>query len=239
MWKTPLGVGVLRQWEWRLFRRGLRSLYNEIDFSAPGSGPIKTGVQVFDQLPDASKLAMLALVGEAVRDASEPCPDTTALSEGTVAAVYRQIRADIHTETIISSDLFPPHFFQVKIRTLVVRAALEVYPECAIPRPHPASPNYDPERLFIPKPDCEDLDVWDKVLDELLGRLIGGSRDFAHAERFPDADPEVSQYLRSQRKIEEGYYTAIAPEPSGRQLASIHKTLCRLCGIPEQGYVAR
>src|ERR1017187_7949211 len=31
---------------------------------------------------------------------------------------------------------------------------------------------------------------------------------------------EVSQSMRSQRKIEKGSYTAIAPEPSGHQLTS-------------------
>jgi len=200
--------------------------------------PVKiTGVEVFDQLPHASQLGMLALVGKAVLDAREPCPDTTALSEGTVAAVYGQIRQDIVAEILISSDSFPPDFFQVKTRRLVVRASLEVHPERAIPRPHPGGPDYDPEQLFIPKPGCEDMEAWDEVLDELLGRLIGGSRDFADADRFLDADPDVSRSMRAQRNIEEGYFTAIAPEPRGDQLASIHKTLCRLCGIPEQGYV--
>ena len=121
----------------------------------------------------------------------------------------------------------------MKTRTLVVKACLEAHPECAIPRPHPESPNYDPEGPFIPKPYCDDLAVWDKVLDELLGRLIGGRRDFADAERFLDADPEANQVMKSRRQIDDGYYTAIAPEPSDRQLASIHKTLCRLCRIPE------
>ena len=101
----------------------------------------------------------------------------------------------------------------------------------------PATPSGKPQlrsgRALIPKPDCDDLAVWDKVLDELLGRLIGGRRDFADAERFLDADPEATQAMKSRRQIDDGYYTAIAPEPSDRQLASIHKTLCRLCGIPE------
>jgi hypothetical protein len=39
--------------------------------------------------------------------------------------------------------------------------------------------------------------------------------------------------MRSKRKIESGYYTAIAPEPDRHQLASILTTLYRLRGIRE------
>jgi hypothetical protein len=233
MWRTPLGVRTLRPFEWRLFRRGLTSLYDNIELSAAVPVCSETGVQVFDQLPDASKLAMLALVGKALRDAREPCPDATALTEGTVAAVYGWIRHEISSEILISSDRFPPHVFRVKTRLLVVKACLEAHPECDRPRPHPASPEYDPGGLFIPKPDCEVQAVWDKLLGELLDRVIGEPRDFADADQFLDVDPAISEEGKSRRKIDKEYYTAIAPEPSDRQLASIHKTLCRLCGIRE------
>jgi hypothetical protein len=233
MWRTPLGIRTLRSFEWRLFRRGLTSLYDNIEMSDDIPVCAETGVQVFDQLPYASRIAMLALVGRAVRDAREPCPDATALTEGTVAAVYARIREDIDSEILISSERFPPDFFRVKTRLLVVKASLEAHPECNIPRRHPTSPNYDPDGLFIPKPDCEVLANWDKLLDELLSRVIGERRDFLDADQLLDADPAVSEQMRSRRKIDKGYYTAIAPEPSDRQLASIHKALCRLLGIPE------
>jgi hypothetical protein len=191
------GVRRLRRWEWRLFRKGLRLLYDNIEMrlAVPGT-PIETGVRFFDELRDASKLAILALVGKALRDPNEPCPDATALTEGTVAAVYAAIREDVKTETLISSDMFPPNFFRLGTRKLVIRASLEIHPECAVPRPSPRSRNHNPEGPFIPEPDCDDLDVWDKLLDELLGRLINGRRDFADADRFLDANPELRHRAR-------------------------------------------
>ena len=42
-------------------------------------------------LPKAERLALLALVAKGLTDKDEACPDLTALTEGTVAAIFAHI----------------------------------------------------------------------------------------------------------------------------------------------------
>src|SRR3954462_15029596 len=56
------------------------------------------GVEAFDQLQANQKLALLALVGKALKDEGEPMPELTAHTEATVAAVYAHILSMIVME---------------------------------------------------------------------------------------------------------------------------------------------
>src|SRR3954465_3910827 len=100
MWWTPLGERVLCGAEWELFRDGLsmvRDLVEEAKSSDdPEIGPV--GVEAFDQLQPNQKLALLALVGKALKDEGEPMPELTAHTEATVAAVYAHILSMIVME---------------------------------------------------------------------------------------------------------------------------------------------
>jgi hypothetical protein len=231
MWRSPIGVRTLRRWEWRLFRKGLKTLYYELDVSLGGLVHVSTGVPIFDTLPVASKMVMLAQVAKALRDPVEPCPARTALTEGAIAAVYGQFRRDLISEIDFSSDRFPPNAFRVRYRRLLVRAILEIHPECAIPRPSPESPHNDTERPFVPKPDCDETALWDKLLDAMLNRLVGGGPDFADEAKFSDANPEVRQYKKSRRWLEQACYSATNLKPSEEELIASHTTLWRLCRI--------
>ncbi len=98
MWRTGRGYHVLRGAEWELFKEGMGSLWDfaTMDESDPTSP--ETGITVFDRLETNQKLALLALVGKALRDEAEPAPELTAYTEGTVAAVYGHIYGMIEFE---------------------------------------------------------------------------------------------------------------------------------------------
>ncbi len=98
MWRTPIGERILLGREWELFSEGLGLLEDQVETWLDDPELSMTGVGVFDRLQLESKLAMLALVGKALHDGDEPCPELTALTEGTFAAVYAALRQFLEVE---------------------------------------------------------------------------------------------------------------------------------------------
>src|SRR4029077_17383470 len=88
----------------------------------------ETGVGVFDRLQPAAKLAMLALVGTALGDENESCPELTALTEGTFGAVYAAIRQLIEFEIDLGREGPPPESHEFSMRVLALAAFRESHP---------------------------------------------------------------------------------------------------------------
>src|SRR5438105_4382457 len=85
MWRMNSGDRVLSEAEWNLFRVGLEMLWDYIeDDSDEDAGLSETGIRVFDVLQPEQKLALLADVGQALRDPAIPAPDLTAANEGAI-----------------------------------------------------------------------------------------------------------------------------------------------------------
>src|SRR4029077_15619055 len=127
----------------------------------------ETGVGVFDRLQPAAKLAMLALVGTALGDENESCPELTALTEGTFGAVYAAIRQLIEFEIDLGREGPPPESHEFSMRALVLAAFRETHPDWENPFPEPGSSAEDDETVevpFLPEPDCEDIDEWNVLL---------------------------------------------------------------------------
>lgn len=91
-WWTAEDERVLSGAEWDLFRLGLSTLWDYLEMSDDDEEPQTTGIAVFDNLRKRERLVLLAQVARGLRDEGEPCPDLTALMEGTVAAVFAQLR---------------------------------------------------------------------------------------------------------------------------------------------------
>jgi hypothetical protein len=92
MWWTTEGERVLRGAEWVAFRLGLSCLWDETEASGEEEQDGTTGVAVFDRLRKSECLALLAQVARGLHDEGAPCPDLTALTEGTIAAVFAHLR---------------------------------------------------------------------------------------------------------------------------------------------------
>ncbi len=217
MWRTPLGKRVLRGAEWNLFRKGLSTLWDFVEDSSFDPDLCFTDVGVFDRLEPAQKLGMLALVGTALHDTEVPCPELSALSEGTFAAVYRVIRLLIETETdeegaSLQSDEGP------SVRELVLLAARKTSLS-----------------VELPEISSNDMDMWDDVLDCLMDRVLWEDRDFEEEELFLDSGPEITGFLKEQLGIADEYFIGVAPDPDPTQLDSIRESLRRLCKRPLRG----
>src|SRR4051794_14261888 len=129
MWRTPIGERVLRGSEWDLFCEGLGLLRDQVETWLDDPDLCMTGVAIFDRLQPASQLAMLALVGQALHDEAEPCPDLTALTEGTLAAVYASIHQWIEIDIDFAREDPQPDADQSALRVLVLAAFREANPE--------------------------------------------------------------------------------------------------------------
>jgi hypothetical protein len=98
MWWTAEGERVRSGAEWALRRQGIACLWDDVEVSEEEDGSGTTGVAVFDDLPKDVRLALLATVAKGLTDDDKPCPDLTALTEGTVAAIFAHIRNLIDVE---------------------------------------------------------------------------------------------------------------------------------------------
>jgi hypothetical protein len=125
MWWTSEGERVLRGAEWELFREGIGRVWDLIEDEIRDDDSSGWGVPVFDDLLPGQKLALLALVGEALGQEGIACPDLTSQVDSVIAFIYNDLRAAIETEVGLEGDGAEDEvrFFW---RRLVLRACREV-----------------------------------------------------------------------------------------------------------------
>ncbi len=236
MWRTSLGKRVLKGDEWELFREGLWAFWDriEVTFDEPDSWP--TGVAAFDRLSPVSKLTMLAWVGIALCDEREPCPPLNALTESTIGAIYAVIRAEIDFEIEYARENPAPDDEPFLMRTRVLAATRETRPNCENPKLDPKSgDDGDDESTApsLPAFDSEDGEAWDDLVDDLMDRILGADCYYDVEDLFLDTDPRVCRQMKLHFRVDEDYFAAIAPDPTGDELPVIRRVLRQLCGTPE------
>jgi hypothetical protein len=217
MWRTPEGKRVLAGAEWDLFREGLGFLWDEVEFEFDDGMEDNAcvGVVAFDRLQPGQKLALLALVGEALRDPAVPPPDLTACNEAAVAAVYRHVALLVEFEIEAGRD--PDEDPLVSMREMV-RAAY---------RRH-----FAPYRVRVPKTSYASAGRWADLVEVMSEGLLWGT-DFEDFINLLDLDPGRARRVRERFGIPDDYFTAPAPDPTDAQLEAVRSTLRRLCGRRE------
>ncbi len=215
MWRTSEGERVLGGAEWDLFREGLAGIWDDIDHSLENEDSFCCGITAFDHLQRNQKLALLALVGKALRDETVPMPALTAHTEGTVAAVFEYIRQSIETEIGLHQEPrnSPDATFW---RDLVLAAYREVEEDWEEP---------------LPEPTCDDPDEW-SVLIDVLAEWILWDYDFDMEDCFLDSDPVVAEAKMKEMGIARDYYLQPAPDPSDAELEGIRDTLRKIASQP-------
>lgn len=218
MWMTSEGERVLRGAEWLLFREGLGCLWDEVEEAFDDPEILSTGIESFDSLQPSQQLAMLALVGKALRDVGEPSPPLTAHSEGTIAAVFQWILLGVTFEVDNSDE---PAFRDdpTNWRRLVLAACRET--RCRKGR--------------LPRATSKDLELWEElILEDLENRILWDDGDHDMAGAFLDLEPERARLKLAMCQIDEEYFTAIAPDPTDEELPAIRAVLRDLCESPER-----
>jgi len=211
MWRTSEGNRILRGAEWELFRAGLAVIWDEIEDCLEGEDSFTCGIAAFDNLQANQKLALLASVGQALRDASVPMPELTVHGEATVAAVFECIWQSVELEISLSSDQTdnPDAVFW---RQLILVACREINETWEEP---------------LPGPDCDEPDVWEMLVDVLAERILWNS-DFDMEEDFLDGDPVVAEQKMKEMGIAREYYVKPVPEPTEEEMSAIRATLREL-----------
>jgi hypothetical protein len=223
MWRTQEGERVLRGAEWGLLQAGLDALWDLIEAEADDPGAADTGIGAFDALRPPQKLALLALVGKALRDEAEPAPELTAHTEAAVAAVYRLIADRIEAEIDRALDAGPG-----------TGRELVGYRAAALAAYHQAlGPDEATSGRLVADVRCEDLDAWESLVDLLANRILWDDDDYLMDGLFLDCTPEAARRLKEELGIDEDYYTAPAPDPTEAQVGEIRRTLREVCGLPE------
>jgi hypothetical protein len=221
MWWTSEGERVLNGAEWVLFREGLSCLWDDVEVSEDEDGSGTTGIAAFDELPKAERLALLATVAKGLTDEDAPCPDLTAFTEGTVAAIFAHILYLIEVEIEIQEEGIDSRPFSGSrprpLREMVLAAADQVGTDRGPLRAESGS---------------DALVEWSDLLDELRDRILWDDRDYLAGDAFLDLDPAVGDALKEQLGIAEDYFCAAAIEPTRAGLEEIRATLRRICGRP-------
>jgi hypothetical protein len=86
----------------------------------------------------------------------------------------------------------------------------------------------------LPEVTSADLDEWEVLLGCLADGILW-DRDFELGHHVLDAPPDAARAMLSQMRIDPGYFTAIAPDPSARDLDAARCVLAELTGRPAPG----
>ncbi len=250
MWWTPEGERVLRGAEWELFRAGLDMTWDMVEQSMDDPD-FCSGVEAFDRLQPNQKLALLALVGKALKNEGEPRPKLTAHTEATVAAIFRQIADQVVIEIDMAAEPEPDEDVMFW-RRLALAAYRETEEQDSSEEQDESGPqgvdvrgassasrggeqNDDQDEPWVPPPvDSGILDDWEVLVDCLADRILWADEDYEMGDAFLDADPSEGRARMDMMGIADDYYTEIAPDPTDEQLKLIRRLLRSLCGRPEQ-----
>jgi hypothetical protein len=245
---TSQGERSLKGAEWELFREGLDLSWGWVEESINEPDLFEFGVRAFDELQPSQRVAMLAFVGTALNDETVPHPVLTAHNEATIAAVFNNLLTQVAMEIDAASEGEASEG-PTAIRKLVLAAYKEAAEQdsaetsitCedtetthSIPTAPTVDDKDDDDPVWIaPDVDCDDLGAWEDLLDCLANRILWDDGDYEMGADFMDEDPRESRVKMEFMGIEEDYYTAIAPDPTEKELATMREQLRRLCHRPK------
>jgi hypothetical protein len=245
MWWTPRGERALKGAEWELFRAGLDMSWDWVEESRNDPDLFTFDVEAFDSLEPVQRLALLALVGAALRDESSPHPELTAHNEATVAAIFTNISSQVAMEIDLA-----PEDGTLEERTSTRRLILAAYHEAAAretahqqkgadgtedgrsivsPSTSGQEAESGSEAWSPPEVDSVDMEDWTFLIDCMADRILW-DRDYEMGDDFVDADPAESGLKKELMRIASDYYTAIAPDPTDQELEAIREQLRKLTG---------
>ena len=195
----------------------------------------RTRVGAFDRLGPNQKLAMLALVGRALVKEDVLPPELTSVSEGTVAAVLALLRQEVEMELDAAASPTDRRAAETEgnatlWRELVRAAYAEVEGLLAAQfENEQVKPEEQEEPTAgLPPVTSDDKAAWESMTDELNDALLWDG-DYDEEDLFLDAEPEERAADLEILRIDEGYFTDIAPDPSDAELQEVRRMLTEIC----------
>jgi len=153
-----------------------------------------TGIPVFDSLTYPQKITILSQVAHALFREEVPMPELTAVLEGAVGAVFQTLRTLVEEEVA-----FPDH--DKSLRDLVSRACRGLGVE------------------EVPRPSHRGIEDWRFCVDCLHDAILWDN-DYLGESIFMDLPPEQSRALKQKMDVSDGYFLAVAPDPTPKQMTA-------------------
>jgi hypothetical protein len=194
MYNTPDGIRVLQGSERRLI---VESLGMIVDMLTLDEFP--TDIQVLEDLTRNQRIATYHAAARALLVEDEPPPTLTAVIEGAVASVYRQVRDMISME-LDAAELDAAEFDFGEL------------PEAPSWRERAIAAGREVGIEDLPDPDDQDFDDWDLLIECLEGRVLWDD-DWEMVDHL-DAAPEVARRIKGELGILDDYFVAIPRDPS-------------------------
>jgi hypothetical protein len=158
-----------------------------------------TDIQVLEDLTRNQRIATYHAAARALLVEDEPPPTLTAVIEGGVASVYRQVRDMISME-LDAAELDAAEFDFGEL------------PEAPSWRERAIAAGREVGIEDLPDPDDQDFDDWDLLIECLEGRVLWDD-DLEMVDHL-DAAPEVARRIKGELGILDDYFVAIPRDPS-------------------------
>lgn len=223
MWHTSRGDRTLDGDEAVLVSRAIEVMVGALlvhvdDELEDTAADCESGIAVYDCCTPAQRIGLLHDVARYLLTDTERALPLSALVEGTVAAIFVEIRDQIAIE--IGFDAEPAgegrsasgRFCDVegagqpshRWRQMVLSAHRLVFPFREQEERDAALAGFDAS--------SQDLRQWEILVDELCDSILW-DRDFEMADGFLDIDPGVSRQRRRLLGIDDDYFMRLAPDP--------------------------
>jgi hypothetical protein len=226
MWRTGIGDRAIKGAEWALFREALWGLWDRVDEAGDEWDDQPLGVDLFDELQAIQKLAMLAIVVEALSREDVEAPELTAVGEATIAAVFaflmEDIALDIETE---GEDIPLGEGEEATEWTAGRKLLLAAYVEA-----NPDDDDNEGEDGGTVDASSDDLELWASMIEDMENRILWEDGDYQMGREFLDASQATRARLLKRSRIDEGYFLAIAPDPTDLQMDAVRQRLRALTG---------
>ncbi|QDV41543.1 hypothetical protein Enr13x_13860 [Stieleria neptunia] len=224
-WHTPSGDRFLVGEEAELVRDSLATMVQELaSCRETEEQPWEYGVTLFDELTWQQQLAVLDLLATNLLQETDQTLELSGINEAAVAAVYQNIVQQIELEI----ELHPvsPEAYRCRWRQAALDAFLENEDDEVLLQEE-VSQDADRESVFDLDVESLEVDRWSGLVEMLADRVLW-DRDFEMVNVMIDAPPERAAAMRAALGIHSGYYTAIAPDPTDRQVDSLFESLEQL-----------
>ena len=186
-----------------MVRTALAVLVDQVEMEIEGiSESSDFGVPIFDRLQSRQKLKLIADVGHHLLCSTGPPPPLTATNESAIAVLYKVIEDWVAMELDNEADLREmPGEDPFEWRRRLLDAYRESFPD-------------DPE---TPAEASRDVAEWGILVEFLETRLLWDA-DYLDEGLYADQAPEAGQFLKDQMGVPDEYFTAVAPDPTDRDL---------------------
>lgn len=243
MWGTSQGDRTLTGAEAALVRKSVGHLRDMITAGLDLDEPHRSEVDVFDRLQPTQQLSVLHEVAHGLLDPETSIMELTAVREGTVHAIYRElvslveieidlskhreIEFDFHeSEELNEAPFISTENLTHQIRSTIVSAWHELNQPSSEWSPSGLIPEERPSRT-VPETDSTNLELWSSTIEFLANQVLW-DRDFEMEPFFADLDPAKVADIKLYMGIQENYFSSPAPDANAADYQRLDQELVAL-----------